>query len=168
MSMAIFGRPNYSKAQREAQRILEDMAIVSPPINPVQIARSLGVEVIFVTFSEESRGVSGFFDCEENSIFVNEEEVPLRQTFTVAHELGHSVLHRDWAKSAEYQVLWRDPTKQHQDFREREANAFAAELLMPRQLMDQYWDRFSVSELSRLFAVSVPAMKVRLSSLYGV
>lgn len=161
-------RPNYRRAEQEAQRILDDMAVTAPPINPVQIAELLGLNVIFATFSGKSRGISGFFDCEENAIFVNEEEFPLRQTFTVAHELGHSVLHGDWARTEDYQVLWRDPTKQHQDFREKEANAFAASLLMPRELMDQYWEKLSPAQLSRLFAVSVPAMKNRLSYLYGI
>lgn len=168
MSLLVQSRPNYRKAEQEARRILDEMGIAAPPVNPVQIAESLGVSVVFATFSGKSRGVSGFFDCEENAIFVNEEEVPLRQTFTVAHELGHSVLHGEWARSAEYQVLWRDTNRQHQDFREKEANAFAANLLMPRDFMDRYWDTLSVAQLSRLFAVSVPAMKNRLSHLYGI
>lgn len=168
MSAITFDRPNYRRVEREAKRLLEEMAVVSPPINPVAAARDLGLDVVFATFSGESRGISGFYDCEENAIFVNEEEYPLRQTFTVAHELGHSVLHGDWARSADYQVLWRDPNKQHQDFREKEANAFAASLLMPRELMDKYWNMLSVEQLSRLFAVSVPAIKNRLSFLYGV
>ncbi|RYF30034.1 MAG: ImmA/IrrE family metallo-endopeptidase [Cytophagaceae bacterium] len=168
MTALMLTRPNYRKAEQEAQRILDEMGLVSPPVNPVKISKDLGLSVVFATFSGESRGISGFFDCEENAIFVNEEEYPLRQTFTVAHELGHSVLHGEWARSADYQVLWRDPTKQHQDFRETEANAFAASLLMPRDMMDKYWNRLSLEQMSRLFAVSVPAMKNRLSFLYGI
>ncbi|AYO80718.1 ImmA/IrrE family metallo-endopeptidase [Sphingobium yanoikuyae] len=168
MSALMLNRPNYRRAELEAQRILDEMGVVSPPVNPVEIAKNLGVGVVFVTFTGKSRGISGFFDCEENSIFVNEEEFPLRQTFTVAHELGHSVLHGDWARSSDYQVLWRNPAEQYQDFREKEANAFAASLLMPRDMMDKYWDSLSAQQLSRLFAVSVPAMRNRLSNLYGV
>lgn len=164
----MLNRPNYRHAELEAQRILDDLQISNPPVNPVSIAKNLGVEVVFATFSGQSRGISGFYDCEENAIFVNEEEFPLRQTFTVAHELGHSVLHGEWARTADYQVLWRDPGKQAQDFREKEANTFAASLLMPRDMMDRYWDRLSLEQMSRLFAVSVPAMKNRLSFLYGI
>jgi Zn-dependent peptidase ImmA (M78 family) len=168
MAALMLNRPNYTRAEREAQRILDEMAVRNPPVNPIEIAKNLGVEVVFATFAGSSRDISGFYDCEENAIFVNEEEFPLRQTFTVAHELGHSVLHGDWARSADYQVMWRDPTRQNQDFREKEANAFAASLLMPRDMMDLYWDRLSLQQMSRLFAVSVPAMKNRLSFLYGV
>jgi Zn-dependent peptidase ImmA (M78 family) len=58
--------------------------------------------------------------------------------------------------------------EQEQDFREKEANAFAANLLIPRFMMDRYWESISQSGLSQLFAVSVPAIKARLSFLYGV
>lgn len=161
-------KPDYRRAERMAQRLLDDFEIDEPPIDPVRIARHLGVKVVFASFSGEGRGISGFYDCEEDAIFVNEDEYPLRQTFTVAHELGHKVLHEEWARSEDYKVLWRDPEKQTQDFREQEANAFAANLLMPRFLMDRYWEDLSVSQLSRLFAVSVPAIKNRLSFLYGL
>jgi Zn-dependent peptidase ImmA (M78 family) len=163
-------RPNYRRAQAEALRLLREAGIVEPPVNPIKIAKELvGVKVDFVTFTPEEKNVSGFYDAEENAIFVNSEEYPLRQTFTVAHELGHKILHEEWAKSADYKVLLRDPEQTgDEDFREKEANAFAANLLMPRFMMDRYWEKLSVSELSQLFAVSVPAIKARLSFLYGV
>ena len=40
-------------------------------------------------------------------------------------------------------------------------------LLVPRFLLDQYWERLSVDQLSTLFAVSVPMTKHRLSFEYG-
>jgi Zn-dependent peptidase ImmA (M78 family) len=163
-------RPNYRRAQAEALRLLSEAGIVEPPVNPIKIAKDLvGVKVDFVTFTPEEQNISGFYDAEGNVIFVNSEEYPLRQTFTIAHELGHKVLHEDWAKSSEYKVLLRNPDESSVlDFREQEANAFAANLLMPRFMMDRYWEKLSVSELSQLFAVSVPAVKARLSFLYGV
>ena len=160
-------RPNYKRVEREASRILNDFEIKEPPVDPVWIAREMGMKVYFVEFDATAKDISGFFDCEENAIFVNREEYPLRQTFTVAHELGHKILHEDWARSNDYKVLKRDTTDD-QDFREKEANAFAAQLLMPRSLVDRYWRNLTVEQLSRLFAVSVPMVKNRLSFLYGV
>ena len=167
MNATTLERPNYRRVEREAARILNEFDIKEPPVDPVWIARELGVNVYFVEFDETAQDVSGFFDCEENAIFVNRKEYPLRQTFTVAHELGHKILHEDWARSNDYKVLKRDPTDD-QDFREKEANAFAAQLLMPRSLVDRYWRNLTVEQLSRLFAVSVPMVKNRLSFLYGV
>ena len=99
-------RPDYPRAEREALRLLNRAGLEEPPVDPIVIAGGLGVAVRFVSFSGESdRSVSGFYDCESNEIWVNKHEFPLRQTFTVAHELGHKVLHEEWAKSDNYRVL---------------------------------------------------------------
>jgi len=163
-------KPDYRRAEREAIKLLNQCDIVEPPVNPIKIAeRILNVPVRFVTFRpDESERISGFYDSEDDAIVVNREEFPLRQTFTIAHEMGHKVLHEEWARSSEYQVLLRNPKDQNRDFREKEADAFAANLLMPRFMMDEYYDTLSSSQLSRLFAVSVPAIQARLSFLYGI
>lgn len=55
-----------------------------------------------------------------------------RRRFTAAHELGHAVLHRD-------QLVWADKSvleaAEADDPKEREANRFAAELLMPEDVI---------------------------------
>lgn len=161
-------RPDYAKVLREVNQIHRDFAISAPPVNPVSIARELGIKVLFARFKQAYDNVSGFFDCSENAIYVNAEEYPLRQTFTVAHELGHSILHKEWAASNEYKMLLRDGDYDGDDFHEKEANAFAAHLLVPRFLLDDFFEDYSVSELSKLFAVSVPVIKNRLSFEYGI
>lgn len=161
-------KPDYRKAEREASRLISEFGVAEPPVDPARIARDMGVQVYFVEFERSHSGISGFYDCEEDAIFVNRDEFPLRQTFTIAHELGHKVLHQEWARSADYRVLLRDQSLQEKDVREQEANSFAANLLTPRFLMDRYWRKLSVEQLSQLFAVSVPMIKFRLSFLYGV
>jgi Zn-dependent peptidase ImmA (M78 family) len=160
------GRPNYSRVKREAKRLLTTFGFAEPPVDPVQIARSLGTSVHFVRFSERSSDVSGFYDAVENAIYVNAEEYPLRQTFTVAHELCHSLLHKEWAASSEYKILLRDQAANDNDPYEKEANAFAANLLVPREFLDRYIS-LTPEQLSRLFAVSVPMIKNRLAFEYG-
>jgi Zn-dependent peptidase ImmA (M78 family) len=160
-------RPDYARVMREVTCIHSDFKVTEPPVDPVKIARALGVTVYFVTFEWEKQNVSGFFDCDERAIFVNKDEYPLRQTFTIAHELGHKVLHEEWAKSAEYKVLLRDQDGNSDDLREKEANAFAANLLVPRFLLDRYWNKLTSEQLSRLFAVSVSMIKHRLAFEYG-
>lgn len=164
-------RPDYRRVDSEAMRLLRAYDVQEPPVDPVEIARGEGVDVVFAGFDARHDHISGFYDFQDQTIYVNRDEYPLRQTFTVAHELGHSILHEDWARSENYRVLPRDTSllaQQANDPREKEANAFAACLLTPRFLMDQYWGDLSPSELSRLFAVSVPMIKNRLSFLYGV
>ncbi len=160
--------PDYPRARAAALRLLQEAGLFEPPVDPISISRNLGVQVFFVEFSgEDDRSVSGFYDCEEDVIMVNKHEFPLRQTFTVAHELGHKVLHEEWAKSDNYKVLLRDPSLRESNPIEQEANHFAANLLMPQFMMDNYYT-LPVTQLSRLFAVSVPAVKNRLQSLYGI
>ncbi|HYP57343.1 MAG TPA: ImmA/IrrE family metallo-endopeptidase [Beijerinckia sp.] len=161
-------KPNYARVKREALRLLDEFSITTPPVDPMKIARGVGVTVYFVKFAPEKQNVSGFFDCDERAIFVNKAEWPLRQTFTIAHELGHKVLHEEWARSSDYRVLLRDQDYNGDEPHEKEANAFAANLLVPRFMLDQYWKNLTLEQLSQLFAVSVPVIKNRLSSEYGV
>ena len=166
--MATLEKPDYAKVKREVARLIHEFGIIEPPVDPTRIARSIGVNVFFVTFEAQKQNVSGFFDCDEGAIFVNRDEYPLRQTFTIAHELGHKVLHERWARSSDYRVLLRDSSYSADEPHEKEANAFAAHLLVPRFLLDKYWRRFSPEQLSTLFAVSVPMIKNRLSFEYGL
>ncbi|MET3853438.1 Zn-dependent peptidase ImmA (M78 family) [Rhizobium sp. OAE497] len=160
--------PDYARVKRVVDGIIDDLGITSPPVNPVDVARQLGLEVEFATFGGKFYGISGFYDCDSNAIIVNAHEYPLRQTFTVAHELGHHMLHREWAKTSEYTMLMRDSDYNGSEAHEKEANAFAGNLLVPRFMLDRYWQSTSVEGLSKLFAVSVPVIKNRISLEYGV
>lgn len=153
---------DFAKAIREAKKILEDFGFSAPPINPVDIARDLGVKVAFVGLPEKHQNVSGFYDATDDAIYVNKDEYAKRQTFTIAHELGHRVLHRNWAASNEYRVLLRDQSLMVSDDKEQEANAFAAHLLVPTKMLGKYRDVATVEELSKLFVVSMPVIRNRL------
>lgn len=157
--------PDYKKAQSKALEILKDFGYTSPPIDPVKISRELGVRVYFADFSGEDDKISGFFYAEKNEIYVNKHEYPPRMNFTVAHELGHKLLHEDWLKSSEYQALMRSDliNKANEDPKEREANTFAAHLLVPRAILKEYYKIASIPELAKLFAVSSPVIKARLN-----
>lgn len=160
-------KPNYSKVLSAVRGIRDELGLDNPPIDPADVARRLGINVRFVEFSDENQNISGFYDPEENSIFVNHREYPLRQSFTIAHELGHAILHREWAQSTDYRVLMRDDFTDHGESHEKEANAFAAHLLVPRDMLDQYSELLGPNDLSRLFAVSVPMVRNRIAFEYG-
>ncbi|WP_353718198.1 ImmA/IrrE family metallo-endopeptidase [Dyadobacter sp. 676] len=158
--------PDYHRAKGEAISLLQKFGLEKPPVNPMEIAQRLGAKVSFVEFEKKLNNISGFYDFEEDTIFVNMDEYPLRQTFTIAHELGHRILHAEWAKSSDYKVLLREDTGTT-DSKEAEANTFAANLLVPRFMLDKYWEGLSATQLSELFAVSVPVIKNRISFEYG-
>ena len=153
-------------AKQKAIDVLDQFGVDEPYVNPVKIARELGATVSFATFSEEYSNVSGFYDFDTDTIFVNEKEYPLRQTFTIAHELGHRLLHKDWAASNDYRVLLRNDDAPKDQY-EKEADEFAGNLLVPRYLLDKYYESIDKSGLSKIFAVSVPVISIRMSKEYG-
>lgn len=158
---------DFGKAIREAKRILDEFGFSAPPINPVTIARELGVQVSFVSLPEHPN-VSGFYDAEDDAIYVAKGEYPKRQTFTIAHELGHRLLHREWAATNDYRVMLRDQSLMVVDEKEQEANTFAAHLLVPRNMLDEYRHVASIEELSTLFVVSMPVIRNRLRREFGI
>ena len=103
----------------------------------------------------------------EWGIFYNDKARPERQRFTLAHELGHFVLHRQiQAKfncDKESIYTGADTLKQI----EREADEFASNLLMPGDLLRQRItgkriDFHLLGELAKAFGVSLEAMCIRL------
>src|SRR5258708_2648089 len=102
------------------------------------LARAEGILVIRRKF--ETADVSGilFRDGSHHVIGLNSAHPPVRQRFTIAHELGHRTLHpgRELILDVPVRVNLRDKTSSMaSDIEELEANAFAAALLMPQQMI---------------------------------
>lgn len=97
----------------------------------------------------------------------------IRKRFTIAHELGHFVLHlSDNLRFVDDEVnLYRLSIPQGQDDsdtarREIQANTFAAALLMPDRQVREVWRmKRSISETVRFFKVSSQAMGIRVAAL---
>lgn len=123
----------------------------------------------------DGQSLSGLLLAHAGEIWVNGGEArewPPRRRFTIAHELGHWVLHRD----QQTQLFCRHgavdpPTSAEQDSRppldaiEAEANAFAAALLMPAALIEHHYAATGKShaKLCELFGASGAAMGKRLN-----
>jgi Zn-dependent peptidase ImmA (M78 family) len=116
-------------------------------------------------------------------IVVNKHHAEVRQRFTIAHELGHILLHKYTSPHADGRVRVRfrdDDSSRGSDFEEIEANGFAAELLMPERIIrsltarinfdptDGKDDRkavFAMTRLAHRFEVSVQALSFRMANL---
>lgn len=98
-------------------------------------------------------------------IRVNDLHSKTRQRFSIAHELGHFVYHKDDENEFVDTTFFRGMTSDNLEFT---ANKFASELLMPeeqvRQLIDKENIR-SVAELAKKFGVSSAAMLYRVKDL---
>jgi len=122
------------------------------PVDVVAIARAAGLTVVAGPFAHAGRLREG------HTIEIPETDAVARQRFTVAHELGHSILRH---------------TVPH-DKLEIEANAFAAELLLPREELrkavnehlafQQIAARFKASRPATLYALADARLFNKLSS----
>lgn len=157
---------NIKDAVRAAEQVIRQAGLAYPPIDPEKIAEDLGVRVLYADFGVHSDTVSGFIDFSEAEsirIFVNRGIHPNRKTFTIAHELGHFVMHKDWARGAEYVMLraneYAPGTKPD---KETEADVFAANLLVPESMLREYMDLASPRKLAEIFVVSEQVIANRL------
>lgn len=164
-----------------ANDLLAQNRVEHAPVPVEQIVRNLGVEIIRTTTQDE---LSGFMLRDgsrgRNVIGVNAGHSPTRQRFTIAHELGHYLLHHGNPVHvdgvASYRIDRRNPSSSRGDEpHEIEANMFAAELLMPEEFLredvergDEPVDLSDDSDIERLAAkyqVSSTAMTFRLANL---
>ncbi|WP_430422039.1 ImmA/IrrE family metallo-endopeptidase [Phenylobacterium sp.] len=161
--------PDYRAINVKAEAVLSRWGVTQPPIPIKDIVEREGVDVKFVRFATMGRTVAGLTNFDEACIYVNAEDQLNRQTFTIAHEFGHWMLHRELFEQdpARYKVLLRTPTggMLNADPLEKEANAFAAAILMPTSMVKKVRDLVGVREMARLFAVSPEAMEFRLKNV---
>lgn len=138
------------------------------PVRVVSLAGAFGINVWNASMEDhisgkltrndpKLSGVSGF------AILVNNAHPRNRQRFTIAHEIGHFILHRKLLDDGD--VV--DDTFYRSRFPSRietEANEAAAEILMPFNLIRIETDRGLVTPeaLAERFGVSEAAMRIRL------
>ena len=169
------------RSEKEASTLINKYKLKQAPIAVADIAKNIGINVVPYDLGE---GVSGILVVEANkaTIGYSKSDSKTRQRFTIAHELGHFILHHKNNQSEQlfvdkdFLVKYRGYQKYTQAdlLHEQQANAFAAELLMPKSLVEaelikkDYMD-FTESELietlSKVFDVSVIAMSYRLANL---
>ncbi len=136
-----------------------------PPIHVIPLANELGIEVYKADWPStvsgkiqrdpERGGSSGY------AIFVNRSHSEQRRRFTIAHEIAHFVLHEDRIGEGLYDDgLYRSGLRTHE---ETDANQLAADILMPRRLMEEFsFVGDDIETLAHQFNVSEQAMAIRL------
>lgn len=100
------------------------------------------------------------------TILLNSGDVFERQRFTIAHEIAHYIF--EMQQSNENVIIETRSYKNSDLVKEIRADKFAAELLMPKELILKEYDSLifpTISEIARKFEVSKPAMRIRLKEL---
>ncbi len=139
------------------------------PVDPFQVATSLGIKVYTAGLGTNVSGMLVKRRGQDPEIYVNSSDSDNRQRFTVAHELGH-YFKRSAAGEEEWEDIdYRDPlTSQGTDGAEVYANKFAASLLMPSDEVKRLFKEYGPSATAVLayeFGVSEDAMNFRLINL---
>lgn len=159
--------------RQKAISLISELDLVSPPVDVRSIAESLLLKIVEVHLGD---GSDGALIPERREIEVNVDKPHVRQRFTIAHEIGHWVLrHRDrmyemdevptgiYDNRDDSEV---DLEEEHRPPTEREANRFAAELLMPAEWMKKSWRELNdPDKLAELYDVSREAMWNRIVDL---
>lgn len=163
-----------TEIEKKAQEILSDHNLLRFPVDPLKVARALNIKVMNAKFSDPN--ISGVISKRgsEVHILLDYDDISARKRFSIAHEIGHYVLHMKAAD--DYEIVdnednfrttshdlddWDDERRM-----EWEANIFAAALLMDEELVRKEWElEKDIKILAWKFQVSESAMAVRLSSL---
>jgi Zn-dependent peptidase ImmA (M78 family) len=165
-------------AREQARALVEKLGLKAPPVPVEKLAKALGVRVEYNPFDDELSGMA-FLRDGKPVIGVNANHHPNRQRFTIAHELGHVLLHRSRLDAAvlvdkSKNFIPRDSiSAEGTDLVEVQANAFASELLMPVKLVrqvlsestrDLHDDEYLIA-LAKRFRVSLAAFQFRLEKI---
>lgn len=176
------------RIQKPVEKILKAQGITKPPIPVDRIAQARGARLRYVPYDGE---MSGMLAREDGNIVIgiNALHPKTRQRFTIAHELGHlelghldvlyeSGLHvdrnfRNFRDTPRREIRRDELSSQAVDIAEIEANAFAAELLMPTQMIEREVRKYGVDpdddelihSMAKKYHVSMQAMTFRLAKL---
>lgn len=162
-----------AEAERCANELIQELKITSLPIDPIKIASDKGI--LTQAMDSEILGVSGFLMKQDDNFGIGystrlDNEGLIH--FTVAHELGHYML------PGHVNLLFGDGSTIHKsksgfissDKHEKQADYFAATLLMPEEMVIQQLRRIgdgftAIENLARCCKTSLTATAIRYAQL---
>jgi len=147
---------------QEYIEIARDQGLELVPFDIEGLINLLSIHLRSIPMENEK---SGFFKKQDGAwvIGVNSLHHPYRRRFTMAHELGHFVFHRELGIDFEDTALFRDGESNTLEW---DANKFASELLMPeREFRAFLKTNDSIDDVSDKFQVSTLAIKIRAKQL---
>jgi Zn-dependent peptidase ImmA (M78 family) len=148
--------------KQRAEKLLLDSGYAGQfPVPTCEIAGFLGFAVYSFKPSKQDQNISGAVYHEERKIFFNKHERLRRNIFTIAHEIGHIILHGANQDHIDYKKSTSLNDK------ERQADEFAACLLMPESVFRRLCEKTKndYEALSDFFKVPLPEVYIRASNL---
>ncbi|MBD3317670.1 MAG: ImmA/IrrE family metallo-endopeptidase [Chitinivibrionales bacterium] len=163
--------------ERRAQIPIRNLGVEKWPVNIEEIADKLNADVAKADLPDETSGVLEKVHDGRSMIIVNKSHAPVRQRFTIAHELGHLVFSDRSGLYVDKEIFFRNGRSQDAvDEAEIVANTFAAELLMPTPFIKKALNKFIrngridvaedvIGKMALEFDVSSIAMSIKLQNL---
>lgn len=153
-----------SQNRDKAESILKLANITKAPVDLNKVGESLGFTILPFPFPDKRKGMV-LIENNHKTIGVNKNHPITAQRYTIAHELGHYLnghSHYDNSFNND-ETRFFDPHFQQ----EKEADLFAAELLMPKDFLikDLTEIGIDIDKLTQKYQVSEQAMWIRLTSL---
>ncbi len=130
---------------------------ISGPFDLMRVVKEMEGEIHFLDVSELSDWSGSIFVHGDKTfdILLPSFTSRIRDTFTIAHELGHYFLHANFGEQR--LIALRKDSNQA----EWEANWFGASFLMPKYLINDY-KITTAEQMSSRFGVSLEAARIRL------
>lgn len=174
----MLNRSSYEKCEEAAKKVIADFQVTEPPVDILNIVKRIGIELVEYNLGDDTSGVL-MIRNKKGTIGYNPKDAQVRRRFTVAHELGHYLLHRtsnDLFVDNFFLMKFRGNNSytENDHVDEQEANAFAAAVLMPENFIDDEMKNTVyrglteidfIGRLAKKFEVSIPAMTYRLTNL---
>jgi Zn-dependent peptidase ImmA (M78 family) len=129
------------------------------PISIGCVCDFLGIDVLYKNLGKASGCYVEDPLSGKTFIVINDDRSVEHQRFSGAHEVGHAILRHSPISLMDGIVI--TPREKQQ---EAEANHFAAELLMPKQILKSNGP-MTVQELTRFCYVSKEAARIRMEQL---
>ena len=148
---------------RQLSEVVERLVRRCGTRDPFEIARQLGVEVLFC---QDFGSMKGMYRVVKRTrfIFLNRDLTPQMQRIVCAHELGHDQLHRDLAKNGALQefMLYDMTTKP-----EYEANIVAAETLLDTDEVLDYVYNFGYTseQIAKAMSTDINLVALKVAHL---
>lgn len=161
--------------EEKANKLLIEANCIEAPIKIEKCAKFLEIELKPMELDDD---VSGFLLQKDKSVHIgyNKNQNKKRIRFTIAHEIAHYILHEKESNlfiDKTEKILFRNLNSSTGEIiQEREANAFAAAVLMPKKLIIEEVHKTKtetkknfIQKLSKKFDVSEQAITIRLNNL---
>jgi len=154
--------------RNKALALLKKTKAIAPmlPVRLTKVLEAIGYDYTEFSPDRETQGILGAISYANKTIYINKDEAEENKHLTLAHEIGHAILHPK-ESIIDLRVFSQDGLTAAEILKEREANVFAHELIMPISEFIEAYERNNgdTEVLAKQFLVPVKNVFKRIEFL---